>query len=51
VEQTAASLDSRGQYATPSTPATNKPPKRIVIDDNTIPEKRPAVKKTSISQQ
>jgi hypothetical protein len=51
VEQTAASLDARGQYATPPTPANTKPPKRIVIDDNTIPEKRPSVKKTSISQQ
>ena len=49
VEQTAAGLDSRGQYATPSAPATNKPPKRIVIDD-TAPEKKSAVKKTSISQ-
>ena len=50
VEQTAASLDSRGQYATPSTPATNKPPRRIVIDDS-VPEKKSAVKKTSVSQQ
>jgi hypothetical protein len=50
VEQTAASLDARGQYATPSTPAISKPPKRIVIDD-TAPERKSAVRKTSVSQQ
>jgi len=49
VEQTAASLDARNQYATTSTP-TNKPPKRIVVDDS-VPEKKSGVKKTSVSQQ
>lgn len=50
VEQTAASLDSRSQYAATSTPANSKAPKRIVVDD-TAPEKKPAVKKTAVSQQ
>jgi hypothetical protein len=50
VEQTAASLDSKSQYTvTTSTPANGKPPKRIVVDD-TVPEKKSAVKKTSVSQ-
>jgi len=49
VEQTAVSLDARSQYATTSTPA-NKPPKRVVVDDS-VPEKKSGVKKTSVSQQ
>jgi len=49
VEQTAVSLDARSQYATTSPPA-NKPPKRIVVDDS-VPEKKSGVKKTSVSQQ
>jgi hypothetical protein len=50
VEQTAASLDSKSQYTfTTSTPANGKPPKRIVVDD-TVPEKKSAIKKTSVSQ-
>jgi hypothetical protein len=50
VEQTAANLDSKGQYTfTTSTPANAKPPKRIVVDD-TVPEKKSAIKKTSVSQ-
>jgi hypothetical protein len=51
VEQTAASLDARSQYTvTTSAPANGKAPKRIVVDD-TVPEKKSAVKKTSVSQQ
>lgn len=51
VEQTAASLDAKSQNTvTASTPANGKAPKRIVVDD-TVPEKKSAVKKTSVSQQ
>jgi hypothetical protein len=51
VEQTAASLDAKSQYTvTTSTPANGKAPKRIVVDD-TVPEKKSAVKKTPVSQQ
>jgi hypothetical protein len=49
VEQTAASLDARSPYAVP-TPSNGKAPRRIVVDD-TVPQKKPAVRKTAAPAQ
>jgi hypothetical protein len=49
IEQTAASMDARTQYAaTSSAPANTKPPKKIVVDD-TVPAKKS--KKAATAQQ